>query len=347
VAGDEGFGVFLVGFGNVGREAARLVLEGYGGVPARLVGAANSRGVVVVGGPADLVHMARILERGGRLEEHPNFQEGLCPVEGAVLANADVAVVTLPPRYREGGEPNLTIYGNLAAAGISIVTADKTVLALDYRGFTRRMMEAGLFLGYRATVAAGTPATDAALGLRLRGVERIRAVLNASTNYILGLVEKGLSFEEAVRESIRVKLSEPDPTVDTHGWDPAAKLVILAGILGLDVSVHDVERVPLDTVPEEEVRRAPGEGYRVKYVATADLREGTLRVAPERVPMDSPLARAEGEDNVIVFELEGTRVLLHGPAGPAWRTARVLMTDLLDYESHRRLAERAGGEGEV
>jgi len=338
---DEGYGVFLVGFGNVGRELARLVLDGYGGVPVRLVGVANSRGVVVIGGPADLVHMTRILERGGRLEDHPSFQEGLCPVEGAVLADADVAAITLPPRYREGGEPNLTIYGNLVAAGISLVTADKTVLALDYSGFTRKVREAGLFLGYRATVAAGTPATDAALGLRLRGVERIRAVLNASTNYILGLVEKGLSYEDAVRESIRVKLSEPDPTVDTHGWDPAAKLVILAGILGVEASVHDVERVPLESVPEEEVRRALEEGYRVKYVASADLREGRLRVAPERVPRESPLAMAEGEDNVVLYELEGTRVLLHGPAGPAWRTARVMMTDLLDYTLYRETLERA------
>ena len=328
--------VFLFGFGNVGREVARILLEGYGRLPLELVGVASSRGVVRIEGPVDRGHLLRLAREGGRLDMHPGFKGDVDSIDAAVVAGSDLAFIALPPSYGSG-EPNRMIVYSLLDSGVSLVTADKTVLALDYERVTGLAREKGLFLGYRATVAAGTPVLDAARMLRYRGVERVTAIVNATTNYILGLVEQGHSFEEAVREAIRVKLAEPDPTVDTHGWDSAAKLVITAGDLGYPVGLDRVERVPLESVGEDAVRRALGEGRRVKYVARADFREGVYRVEPMVVDAGSPLAMAEGEDNVAVFELEGSSVVVKGPAGPAWRTARVMVSEALEYAEQRGL----------
>ncbi|MEB2836823.1 MAG: hypothetical protein GSR80_000950 [Desulfurococcales archaeon] len=321
--------VFVVGFGNVGREAVIQVAGRAGELGVRLAGAASSRGAVVVESARDLEGLVGLARRGLRLEGHPAFREGLGAVEAALEAGAEVALVAIPPSY-ESGEPNRGIYYGLIDSGVGVVTADKTLLALEYRELVSRARARGVCLGYRATVAAGTPAVDAARGLRMRGVERVRAVLNATSNYILGLVEEGLSYGEAVERAIEARLAEPDPRVDTHGWDAAAKLAILSNTLGYSLSLGDVERIPLEEIGEDEVRGARARGLRVKQVAEADYARGVYRVAPALLGAGDPLAAAEGEGNVIVFELEGSRVVLAGPAGPAWRTARVMVTDLAE-----------------
>jgi len=332
----------LVGFGNVGKELAALLVKNEYRLNIELAAVAASRGSVIIGGPADRVNLLKLIEKGDKLDKHPMFKPGLGPVETAGIVGADLAFIAIPPSY-ETGEPNRTLYYSLLDMGVSIITADKTVLALEYDRFMGEARKRGLFVGYRATVMAGTPVLDVARGLRLRPVERVEAVLNATSNYILSLVEKGLSYDEAVRKAIEYKLAEPDPRVDTHGYDAAAKLAILSCTLGHCISLADVKREPLETVGEEEVRAAPSRGYRVKQVAFADYTRGVYKVAPLKVKAGTPLGRAEGEGNAAVFHLEGSPVSIEGPAGPAWRTARVLVTDAYDYLEWLETVGKQGG----
>ncbi len=316
--------VALIGFGNVGRHVA-LELSKLG---ATIVSASSSRGSLVGVDPGSIVELAR---RGGRLHEHPSLEEGLDPVEAAVKAGAEVAMITIPPSY-ETGEPNRSIYYRLIDEGISIVTADKTVLAKWFRETMSRARSMGAYIGYRATVAAGIPAIDLAKGLRGREVDEIEAVLNSTTNYLITLVKEGMDYQSAVRKAIEDQLAEPDPRVDTHGLDPAAKLAILASTLGYETRLEQVEREPLDEVledPEQVDRLRSGEPLR--YIAYAEPKRKVYKVEPRWLPETSPLAGVTGIYNGILARLEGEQVLLTGPVGPAWRTAKVMITDLLDY----------------
>jgi homoserine dehydrogenase len=318
----------VVGFGNVGRALVHE-LTSRPGLGIRIVAASSSRGSVLIRSRSDLEVLVGLAERGEKLEKHTSFTDGLDAVEAAKESGAALAFIALPPSY-ESGEPNETIYKSLADIGISIVTADKTVLARDFHGFMEYARSRGVGIGYRATVAAGTPAIDATRGLRGRSVEKIVAVLNATTNYILTLVERGYSYQEAIQKAIEAKLAEPDPRTDTHGWDPAAKLAILVSTLGAKVTVFDVRRTPLDKIPESRVSSARSRGFAVKYLAVADMISGDFRVEPSEVPVSSPLASVSGEYNAIEFHLERETITLMGPAGPAWRTARVMITDALE-----------------
>lgn len=317
---------FLFGFGKVGRELVKLLLGTDQDI--ELVGVTSSRGTVLTEGPRDKAELLRLAREGRKLHEHPSFIPGLLAPDSAVAVKPDIVFIAIPPSY-ETGEPNRTIYKALVEEGINIVTADKTVLALHYNWIKGKAEENGALLGYRATVAAGTPAIDAARALRYRGVESLRAVLNATSNYVLGLVEQGLSLSEAIERSIKYGLAEPDPSIDLHGWDAAAKLTILANELGLEAALNDVDRVPLT---EEAIGSLAGEKARVKQVASLRVEEGkaVLRVAPEAVLPGDPLYYAEGERNVILYYLEGDMIRLEGPAGPAWRTARVMLADALE-----------------
>ncbi|RLG81021.1 MAG: hypothetical protein DRO40_10315, partial [Thermoprotei archaeon] len=207
----------------------------------------------------------------------------------------------------------------------------KTVLALEYRNIKQYVQKRGLFLGYRATVAAGTPVLDVIRGLKGREISLIRAVLNATTNYILSLIEKGLNYKEAINKAIEERLAEPDPYVDIDGWDPAAKLSIMLSELGIPITIHDIHRESLKTISEEEIRCAIRRGYKIKYIAEAILDKKKYSVHPVKISQNDRLSAAIGHINVVEFHLENEKIVIEGPAGPAWRTAKVMITDALEY----------------
>ncbi len=317
----------IVGFGNVGREVVRQVKLMKAAI--EFVGALSSKGGVVIRGESDITALIRLAEEGKGLTNHPSFTPGMSLREVIEDAGPDLAFVAIPPNY-VSGDPNKRIYSELAELGINVVTADKTALALDFWGTLNEFSREGLRLGYRATVAAGVPVTDVAWALRWREVESFYAVLNATTNYIISLISEGLSYGEAVERAIREGYAEPNPTTDTHGWDPAAKAAIIASILeGRSISIGDVIKEPLGEWLIEAVRAAEAEGKVIRYVAHYRRGEGVY-VKPMPLPRSDPLARLPGKHNAVIFSLEGDEVSVAGPAGPAWRTARVMIGDALD-----------------
>ena len=319
----------LIGFGNVGRALLRELIERKLGI--EVIGILSSRGGVLIRGNEDLRTLYELASSNLNLSKHPRFRCGFGIDELISKVSPDLAYIAIPPSYRTG-EPNKPIYYKLVDCGVSIITADKTVLALGYRDFMDYATNKKVFIGYRATVAAGTPFTDVAEGLRGREVKYFRAMFNVTTNYILSLMEQGRTYEEAVRKAIQVELAEPDPTVDTHGWDLAAKVAIMASILTEEnVTIDDIHREPLEKVSVEEVAMGPRKGYRIRYLGIADLEKKRYYVGPVKLQLDSPLAPLTGMFSGAEFVVEGERMVITGPAGPAWRTAKVMITDTIEY----------------
>lgn|GEM_PF-307432 len=322
----------LIGFGNVNRRLLLELARFKEGV--EVVCVFSSRGGVEVKAESDFSSLLRLAESGQKLSMHPGFKHGF-NVRDCIdkLGEPSVAFIALPPSY-ETGEPNLNILRLLLENGVNVITADKTALALDYANIMEKARKHGIFIGYRATVAAGTPAIDLVRGLVGRDVVKIEAVLNATTNYVISLVERGYSFSEAVSSAVREQLAEPDPRIDIEGWDAAAKIAILASELGYRYTLHSVKRTPLTSVSESEIREALEKNARYRYIAVFDREEGRLEVAPKAVSKDDLLAQVSGIYNGIVIELEGEKIALTGPVGPAWRTAKVMVTDLLELLRH-------------
>lgn len=328
----------LLGFGNVGRELARALsrraeyIAEYTGYKIALAFIATSKGYIEFGGDwrERVLEYAMRYEAGDRgflrpLGDFWRIIDRLMP---------DIVLIAIPPSYGSG-EPNISIYRGLIERGINVVTADKTGLALKYSELINDAKKKNVYIGYRATVMAGTPAIDVIRGIRGREIRVIRGVLNATTNYILSLVEKGLGYREAIGKAIEEKLAEPDPRIDVEGIDAAAKLAILANEAGLNTDLNKVIRRSLTEISEDDVRKARREGGAVKYVAYADIYIKELRVSPEILRPDDPLAHIAGNYNGLTIDLEGDRITLIGPAGPAWRTANVMITDLIEYISTR------------
>ncbi len=318
--------VVLVGFGNVGRSLAlELIKRGV----ASIVGVSSSKGSVLINSRESLDEIEKLAVRKQKLHEHSMFREEFSIDELVSTVKPELAFVTIPPSY-ESGEPNISIYNMLVESRVSIITSDKTVLALEYHEFMNKALEYRVYVGYRATVAAGTPAIDFARGIRGRGLNELTAILNSTTNYILSLVEDGFSVEEAINKAIEAGVAEPDPSIDVDGWDAAAKIAILACELGFNVNLRNVCRRSLRSLHEDDVRRVLREGFRYKYVAKLDSK-GRAFVEPVVLRENEKLARVRGMRNAVKVVVEDEELYIEGPAGPAWRTARVMITDLIEY----------------
>lgn len=318
----------LIGFGNVGKDFARLLVE-LKSIHC-VVAIITSRGGVMGNGMGNCMDGNEIMSY---VNKGIYGETARMSIDDLISANIDVAVVSIPPSY-SSGEPNLGIYRKLLSNGISIITADKTGLALDFSGLLKLAADNEAQILYRATVMAGTPAIDLVRGLRGRSVRGIRAVLNATTNFVLTKIEDGLSSEDSIDLAVREKLAEPDPRIDLDGWDAGAKLVILANELGFKSTLRDVELSRFN-VNEDDVREAVKEGKRYKQVALADFLEGRLMVSIMPINLDSILASVNGNYNAIEISIGSDTISLRGPAGPSRTTAEVMMTDLMEIQMKR------------
>lgn len=228
------------------------------------------------------------------------------------LRCGEVLVDVSPPNYSDG-EPAISAYRKALRYGLSIVTANKAPLALYFS----ELYEKPVF--YKATVMAGTPVIDMALGLIGQRTSRIRGILNGTTNYILTRVDiDGLKFEEALEEAKARGYVEPDPAVDLEGLDAAAKLVILANTLGLRIGLADVRREPLKYL-----------GPRTKYVAEADFEARSASVRPAVLQPDDFLLQARYAVNAVEITTEVNDIRVLGRGAGRLETSLALLNDVL------------------
>lgn len=326
--------VILLGFGNVGKAFVEKFFSHplLGNIYMKAV--FSSKGGVIIKDKYDVEHLLNLVRRGEKLDIHPKF-ENYSFIDYASENPGGILVSTIPPSYATG-EPNLTIYRVALKMGYHVVTADKTGLSYNYSGLMKLAKENGVRIKYTATVAAGTPVLSVARSLRYRDVKSIRAILNATSNYVLSLIEKGKDWNEAIGLAIKEKLAEPDPSIDIDGLDAAAKLVIILNEMGVHLNIKEVKTKSIRIYNEDEIRQGIKEGLRLKQVAGYDAKDKEVFVKPIFVPLISPLAFTEGGYNIVEFNVENESIIIHGPAGPSWRTANVLLSDLLELISEIR-----------
>jgi homoserine dehydrogenase len=299
------FRIGLLGLGNVGSALSRrLVDDG-----ATLAAAA--------GRPISLLAIAtRRLE--GRQAPVPLMEPE------KLLARTDLdAIVELIG----GIEPAHTYLKMALQAGRQVISANKQLIAAH--GPTLAQLGP---LRFEASVASAIPVVELlAETLAADRISRVIGILNGTTNFMLGEMGQGASYDEALREAQRLGMAEADPTADVDGHDAAAKLAIL-------VMLAFRKRIDADAIERVGIRRAPtlpspasGGGKR-KLIAAAETDGEGIRadVQPRLVPGSSPIAHVDGVQNVIWIEAHyaGTLMLQGAGAGPD-AAASAVLADLI------------------
>jgi homoserine dehydrogenase len=235
-----------------------------------------------------------------------------------------------------GDEPMHSYLERAIRSGKHVVTANKVVMAKHGPELLDLAAERNVDVYFEAAVGGGIPLISTfRTDLQANRIERVSAVINGTTNYVLGrMASAGLSLEEAVREAQTAGFAEADPTDDIGGFDATYKLAILGSIAyEIKIRPDDVFREGIEGIEPVDFRYARELGYAIKLIAHTQRHPGRVeaRVHPAMVPLDHPLAQVEGANNAVFVEgdLVG-QVLLVGQGAGGRPTASAVVGDLID-----------------
>jgi len=235
-----------------------------------------------------------------------------------------------------GDEPMRSYVERAIQAGKHVITANKVVMAKHGPELLDLAAERNVDVYFEAAVGGGIPLISTfRVDLQANRIERVSAVINGTTNYVLGrMASAGLTMADAVREAQDAGYAEADPTDDIGGFDATYKLAILASIAyEIKVRPGEIYREGIEGIEPVDFRYARELGYAIKLVAHTQRHTGRVeaRVHPAMVPLDHPLARVEGAENAVFVEgdLVG-QVLLVGQGAGGRPTASAVVGDLID-----------------
>ena len=221
-------------------------------------------------------------------------------------------------------------------AGKPVVTANKALLAEHGLELATLAETHGVPMLFEAAVMGGVPAIkvvrEALVGDTLNS---IAGILNGTCNYILTEMEAGgRTFADVLAEAQAKGYAEADPTMDVGGFDAGHKITLLASLAfgcGPNFAAAQIEGI--SGVELSDIHLAHDLGYRIKLIAQAvrDADGVSIRVRPTLVPLDHPLAQADGALNALFIEGRRTgRIFLRGPGAGAGPTATAVAADIAD-----------------
>jgi homoserine dehydrogenase len=292
------YNLALIGFGNVARALARLLLrkqellKSQYGITFSFTGISTGRhGFAVNPSGLDIQKALELVESGQSILPLSSLdvQDSLSVIKHS---NADIMFENSPVNTQTG-QPALDHIRTALELGMHAITANKGPVVHGYRELTALAKSQGKTFGFESTVLGGSPVFSVFREtFPLAELSSFKGILNATTNIILSRMENGESYGEAVKYCQSVGVAETDPTNDVDGWDAAIKVAALITVL-MDTPFTPQQVSPrgIRGITPEMIEKAKAEGKRYKLVCSVEKTGDQInaRVAPELLDSSSPL----------------------------------------------------------
>lgn len=346
------FNLCFLGFGNVNRTLVRLLTEraqelrDRHGVAFRITGIASRR----LGWIAD----ANGLDSSSVLASEAvpitgSSRTGVSAPHdvGSWLAAAEADILFEATSLNvETGQPAIEHIRSALEHGAHAITANKGPIVHAYRELRDLAAAHGKRFLFESTVMDGVPIFSLFDQLPAIHLHGFHGILNSTTNVILGEMENGLSFEEALKKAQALGVAETDATHDIDGWDAAVKTAALINVLMLfdknDVPIHldQIAREGIRDLTPQALRNAKRDGWPFKLVCRAKRTQSGVQasVQPEKVRSSEPMARIAGTSSYIYFETDifpGLAITEENPG--LYATAYGMLADFLRVATSEKL----------
>ena len=305
--------VALLGFGTVGRSVARILTER----------------------PPAGVRLTHIFNRNvarKRVDWVSGDVVWTDSIDDVFSSDVDVIVELVGGRDPAGAWVRRAL-----ESGRSVVTANKQLIAHEGAALGRLAIDQRRHLRFEAAVAGGIPVIGALRdGIGGDRIVSVTGILNGTCNFILtSMAQGGASFADALATAQERGFAEADPTDDVEGYDARAKLAILCAVgLRVQVPPSAIACRPVTVVEAVDFRYAGALDCTIRQISRAaidpdDAGHVVASVRPSLVPKTSPLARADGSQNVIVARgAYGGDTVYAGAGAGGGPTAVAVVSDL-------------------
>jgi homoserine dehydrogenase len=223
-----------------------------------------------------------------------------------------------------------------------VVTANKALLATAGNEIFNAALEAGVEIGFEASVAGGIPIIKIIReSLVADRIKAVYGIINGTSNYILTkMTEEHVEFSEALKEAQSLGYAEADPTLDVEGIDSAHKLAILAALsYGIPISFDRIYSEGISRVSPQDIEFASEFGYKVKLLAIAKETDNAieLRVHPTMIPKEYLISKVDGPFNAVYVEGDATgSTLYYGRGAGDMPTGSAVVSDIVDIARNIR-----------
>ncbi len=343
------YNLALIGFGNVARALARLLLRKQDllkseyNITFSFTGISTGRHGCAINPDGLDINKALELVEGGK--SILPLSSAAAPDSLAVIERSQANVMfENSPVNTQTGQPALDHIRAALELGMHAITANKGPVVHGYHELTALAKSKGKTFGFESTVLGGSPVFSVFREtFPLAELSSFRGILNTTTNIILSRMENGESYEEAVKYCQSVGVAETDPTNDVDGWDAAIKVAALVTVLmDTPFKPQRVNPTGIRGITAEMIANAKREGKRYKLVCSAEKAGDKInaRVAPELVDASSPLYGMMNSSTGVTFRtdvLPDYSIVVserEGMAGGPIETAYGLFADFVNAVKH-------------
>lgn len=317
------------------KESFRIGIAGLGTVGAGVVDLLQRNGALIAARAGVPIEIAAVCSRDRRKTRGVDISSyEWVEAPGALLGAGGLdAVIELI-----GGQDGVAkdLCERALSRGVSVVTANKAMLA--HYGYDLAVLaeKNGAALMYEAAVAGGIPIVKSLReGLAGNKISAVYGILNGTCNYILTVMrETGRDFADVLAEAQEKGYAEADSALDIDGLDAAHKLCLLAALaFGVRPGFDSISIQGIGRVAAADIASAHDLGYRIRLLGIA-RREGEKiiqTVAPCLVPEDSMVGAVDGVFNAVCVESDSAgKIIEIGRGAGAEPTASAVVSDIID-----------------
>ena len=343
VSPNRTYNLCFLGFGNVNRTLVRLLhdraeeLRDRYGLAFRITGAA-SRSIGWIANPDGLdLRSVGNLRNLSVLQKLPGARKCSDVKDWLAAAHADVLIEATPLDV-ETGQPAVDHIRAALEHGAHVITANKGPIVHAYRELRDLAANKGKCFLFESTVMDGVPIFSLFDQLPVIHLQGFHGILNSTTNVILGQMEQGLNFDEALKKAQELGVAETDATHDIDGWDAAVKTAALITVLmETPIRLDQIHREGIRDLTAQAVRTARRDGWAFKLVGRAKRTPNGIEasVAPEKVLSTLPMAKISGTSSYVYFETDifpGLAITEENPG--LYATAYGMLADLIRAARH-------------
>ena len=227
--------------------------------------------------------------------------------------------------------------------GKHVATSNKALVAAHGPELLRIAKEKNVNFLFEASVGGGIPI--------LRSMNRcltadvileVMGILNGTTNYILTeMTEKGLAFEDVLKQAQELGYAEKDPTADIEGYDACRKIAILSSLaFGKTADFEEIPTEGITKITKTDICYAKRCNSVIKLVGISKkTSEGiSASVEPMLLPKEHPLANVNGAFNAIL--VKGNMVgdlMFYGSGAGSLPTASAVVSDVVAAVRHHHI----------
>ena len=312
----------LVGFGNASKAFCKMIIEKNHevelstGYEVKVVAiATRSKGCHINQEGIDLEKALSDIEKTGKFDEKNPRVMNLDTLSLIKESKADV-MIELSALSIKDGQPAIRHIETAFSLNMHVITANKGPIAWAYKRLMNEANEKKLQFLYETTVMDGTPIFNL-VKYSLPGcrVESFKGILNSTTNFIIEEMEKGNSYDEALKEAQRRGFAEANPELDIKGWDAAAKTTALANVLmDAELTPVDIIREGIENIQVEDIKEATKNNKKIKLLCEGYRENGKVfgRVKPTLVDNGNLFTTIDATSSVlsITTDLMGEVVIV-------------------------------------